>query len=150
MIAFSQRTKELKIGEKTRHKYFQKFIWFCNCATKSFSVGRTLWDCVKSVRIRSYSGPYFPAFGLNTVLNNSEYGHLFNAVWINHMRFQENSEKWESILSNIYIYIYNIYLEICIYMYIWKNVYIYILCIYIYYILYKLYIIIHIIYTYIL
>ena len=27
-------------------------------------------QCVKSVRIRSYSGPYFPAFGLN----NSEYG----------------------------------------------------------------------------
>ena len=23
--------------------------------------------CVKCVRIRSYSGPYFPAFGLNTV-----------------------------------------------------------------------------------
>ena len=23
-------------------------------------------QCVKSVRIRSYSGPYFPAFGLNT------------------------------------------------------------------------------------
>ena len=23
--------------------------------------------CVKSVRIRSYSGPHFPAFGLNTV-----------------------------------------------------------------------------------
>ena len=22
--------------------------------------------CVKNVRIRSYSGPYFPAFGLNT------------------------------------------------------------------------------------
>ena len=22
--------------------------------------------CIKSVRIRSYSGPYFPAFGLNT------------------------------------------------------------------------------------
>ena len=22
--------------------------------------------CVKTVRIRSYSGPYFPAFGLNT------------------------------------------------------------------------------------
>ena len=22
--------------------------------------------CVKSVRIRSYSGPYFPAFGVNT------------------------------------------------------------------------------------
>ena len=24
------------------------------------------WHCVKSVRIWSYSGPYFPAFGLNT------------------------------------------------------------------------------------
>ena len=24
------------------------------------------WRTVKSVRIRSYSGPYFPAFGLNT------------------------------------------------------------------------------------
>ena len=29
-----------------------------------------LEDCVKSVRIRSYSGPHFPAFGLNT----EEYG----------------------------------------------------------------------------
>ena len=25
------------------------------------------WHCVKSVRIWSYSGPYFPAFGLNTL-----------------------------------------------------------------------------------
>ena len=32
--------------------------------------------CVKSVRIWSYSGPYFPAFGLNTDQNNSEYGHF--------------------------------------------------------------------------
>ena len=31
---------------------------------------------VKTVRIRSYSGPYFPAFGLNTDQNNSEYGHF--------------------------------------------------------------------------
>ena len=29
--------------------------------------------CVKSVRIRSYSGPYFPAVWLNTHQNNSEY-----------------------------------------------------------------------------
>ena len=27
---------------------------------------RFLTHCVKSVRIRSYSGPYFPALGLNT------------------------------------------------------------------------------------
>ena len=25
--------------------------------------------CVKSIRVRSYSGPYFPAFGLNTELS---------------------------------------------------------------------------------
>ena len=32
--------------------------------------------CVKSVRIWSYSGPYFPAFGLN----NSKYGHFSRSV----------------------------------------------------------------------
>ena len=32
--------------------------------------------CVKSVGIRSYSGSCFPAFGLNTDQNNSEYGHF--------------------------------------------------------------------------
>ena len=31
---------------------------------------------VKCVRIWSYSGPYFPAFGLNMDQNNSEYGHF--------------------------------------------------------------------------
>ena len=32
--------------------------------------------CVKSVSIRSISGPYFPLFGLNTNKKNSEYGHF--------------------------------------------------------------------------
>ena len=53
--------------------------------------------CVKSVRIRSYSGPYFPAYGQNTERygvsqlylvqmrenadqNNSEYGHFSRSV----------------------------------------------------------------------
>ena len=31
---------------------------------------------IKSVRIRSYSGPYFPAFGLKADQNNSEDGHF--------------------------------------------------------------------------
>ena len=31
---------------------------------------------VKSVRIRGFSGPYFPAFGLKTDHKNSEYGHF--------------------------------------------------------------------------
>ena len=35
---------------------------------------------LKSVRIRSYSGPYFPAFELNTDKNNSEYGHFLCSV----------------------------------------------------------------------
>ena len=35
-----------------------------------------MYHCVKSVRIRGYSGPYFPAFGLNTGQNNSEYRHF--------------------------------------------------------------------------
>ena len=34
---------------------------------------------VKSVSIRSYSGPYFPAFGQNTDQNNSEYGHFLRS-----------------------------------------------------------------------
>ena len=32
--------------------------------------------CVKSIRIRSSSGPYFPEFGPNAYQNNSEYGHF--------------------------------------------------------------------------
>ena len=37
--------------------------------------------CVKSVHIRSFSGPYFPAFGLNTDQKNSEYGHFSHIVF---------------------------------------------------------------------
>ena len=35
--------------------------------------------CVKSVRIRSYSGPHFPAFGMNTDQNNSKYEHFLRS-----------------------------------------------------------------------
>ena len=34
------------------------------------------YHCIKSVRIRSYSGQYFSAFGLN----NSEYEHFLHSV----------------------------------------------------------------------
>ena len=43
-----------------------------------------LQHCVKSVRIQSYSGPHFPAFGMreNANQNNSEYGHfLFSVIF---------------------------------------------------------------------
>ena len=36
-------------------------------------------QCVKSVRIRSYSGPHFPAFGMNTEQNNSECRHVLRS-----------------------------------------------------------------------
>ena len=44
-----------------------------SCNFASFSAGKDLsMHCVKNVRIRSYSSPYFPAFGLHTDQNNSE------------------------------------------------------------------------------
>ena len=48
--------------------------------------------CVKSVRIRSFSGPYFPSFGLNTHQKNSEYGH-FSRSAEQLIQFTESSES---------------------------------------------------------
>ena len=60
---------------------------------KGYEMGT--FHSVKSVRIRSYSGQYFPSFGLNTRIinfshsirmwgnvnqNNSEYGHFSRSV----------------------------------------------------------------------
>ena len=49
------------------------------------------YQCGKNVLIRSYSGPYFPAFALNTERysvsrentdqNNSKYGHFLRAYF---------------------------------------------------------------------
>ena len=41
--------------------YDINILLFCN---RPYSIPNNL-HCVKSVHIRSYSGPYFPAFGLN-------------------------------------------------------------------------------------
>ena len=38
------------------------------------------FHCMKSVCIRSFSGRYFPAFGLNTDQKNSEYGDFLHSV----------------------------------------------------------------------
>ena len=48
---------------------------FHNSNKRDFSYMYTTNHCVKSVRIRSYSGPHFPAFGL-TDHKISEYGHF--------------------------------------------------------------------------
>ena len=45
--------------------------------------------CVRNVRIRGYSGPHFPAFGLNTERydqNNSEYGHFLSSEYSKYER----------------------------------------------------------------
>ena len=56
--------------------------------------------CVKTVRIRSYSGPYFPAFGLNTDQNNSEYGHFSRSDGVS-LRIQSECGKiWTRITPN--------------------------------------------------
>ena len=74
-------------------------------------VFRCVYHCVKSVRIRSYSGLCFSAFGLNTDQNNSEYGHFQRRAYciylfklydipiimllrINIANFSEISECW--------------------------------------------------------
>ena len=44
--------------------------------------------CVKSIRIRSYSGPYFPEFGLNT----ERYSISPYSVWMRENEYQNNSE----------------------------------------------------------
>ena len=43
------------LGQKAMGKFFNKTFY---TITKLY--------CVESVRIRSFSGPYFPAFGVNT------------------------------------------------------------------------------------
>ena len=40
-----------------------------------------VYHCVKRVRIRNYSGLYFPTFELNTDQNNSEYKHFSRSVF---------------------------------------------------------------------
>ena len=63
--------------------------------------------CVKNIRIGSYSGPHFPAFGLNIWLrispysvwmrentdqNNSEYGHFSRSAKPNISKYTEASQ----------------------------------------------------------
>ena len=59
-----------------------------------------LMRCVKSVRIRSFTAPYFPAFRLNTeryvcgkmwTKKNSEYEHFFHSDDVKH--FADDSSQ---------------------------------------------------------
>ena len=63
-----QLTQVLTNSQRSIRNYF---FLFCFCFLFFFlvllvSIAYKLKYCVKSVRIRSYSGPHFPACGLNT------------------------------------------------------------------------------------
>ena len=52
--------------------FYQKYFYDI-MESRIFNFDMTT-HCIKGVRIRSYSGPHFSAFGLNTDQNNSKYG----------------------------------------------------------------------------
>ena len=56
-----------------RWQYLKGVLWAQFCSL-------FMLHCVKSVRIRSYCGPHFPAFGLKTEQNNSKYGQFSRNV----------------------------------------------------------------------
>ena len=59
------------------------------------------YHSVKSVRIRSYSGPYSPAFGLNTDQNNSEYRHFLRSVYsTKNSHEKRNGNEFKSYVSS--------------------------------------------------
>ena len=65
----------LKLARSRSHLLLiAKLTGYTNHWLHKSLVTRYIWDvqCVKCVRIWSYSGPYFPAFGQNTDQNNSE------------------------------------------------------------------------------
>ena len=52
---------------------------------------------MKSVRIRSYSGPHFPAFRLN----NSEYGHFLRSETVIYYPKLETTEKQDEFENRL-------------------------------------------------
>ena len=67
------------IGRCYRYKTFYSKVQ--KSISNSLKEGSEIQDlhCVKSIRIRSYSGPYFPSFGLNTE-RYFEYEHFLRSA----------------------------------------------------------------------
>ena len=59
------------------------------CGNKKYN----RYHCVKSVRIQSFSGPYFLVFGQNTDHKNSEYRRFSHSVWVRHLVNPSNEVK---------------------------------------------------------
>ena len=77
LLCFSQETdlQCLKLVHNMTFILTLKTVPKSSTGTSS-STHFMLLHCVKSVRIWSYSGPYFPAFVLNTDQNYSKYGNV--------------------------------------------------------------------------
>ena len=66
-----------------------------------------IFDCVKSVRIRSYTGPFFLTLGLNTDQNKSEYRYFLRsatvAIWIEIRRDARQFENFQWCFTRLEI-----------------------------------------------
>ena len=107
---------------KSEHQHWILDIWIS--LGFQFQLKLTILHCAKNFRIRSYSGPYFPPFGLNTVrysvslLIQSESGKIrtritpnmdtFMQCWVFGPNFPKNSisslkqKKWTPPLNSAY------------------------------------------------
>ena len=64
--------------------------------------------CVKSVLIRSFSGPYFPAFGLNTDQKNSEYGHFSRSGYMALSQFFQKKFRFKQFWKPVIISLFSL------------------------------------------
>ena len=62
---YSSCVIQYRKSKDTKLKLSKKCIK-CSCLTHQSSLIEKSFHCIKSVRFRSYSGPHFPVFGLNT------------------------------------------------------------------------------------
>ena len=58
------------------------FSLMLNSRFRGHAIELIYLHCVKSVHIWSFSGSYFPTFGLNTDQKNSEYGHFYAVLYV--------------------------------------------------------------------
>ena len=61
----------------------------------------TFFHCVKSVSIRSFSGPHSVRMWENTDQKNSEYGHFSRSVYFNNMSSQSTNQLICSGLTSL-------------------------------------------------
>ena len=66
------------------------------------------WHCVKSVRIRSYSGSYFPAFGLITERYTVSFRNQSERSKVR-TRLIPNTDTFYAVLPMVSLQIYGIY-----------------------------------------